>query len=90
MLRSRATGAFRRDRKRADRRGKDLGKLDSIMRRLANEEAPERRYRDHTLTGAWDGFRECHMEPDWLLIYWIVGDEIVFVRTGTHSDLFEE
>ncbi len=90
MLRPRSTGAFRKDRKRADRRGKDLKKLDTVMRRLANAEHLEARHRDHKLTGPWQDFRECHIEPDWLLIYRLATDEITFVRTGTHSDLFDE
>jgi mRNA interferase YafQ len=60
------------------------------MRRLANEEQLEPQFRDHKLSGEWQGFRECHVEPDWLLIYRIEGDEITFVRTGTHADLFDE
>lgn len=90
MLRPRFTGAFKKDRKRAARRGKDLGKLDSIMRRLGNEERLEPRLRDHKLSGEWSDFRECHVEPDWLLIYRVVADELTFVRTGTHADLFDE
>jgi len=90
MLRPRFTGAFKKDRKRADRRGKNLDKLDSVMRRLANEEQVEPRFRDHKLSGEWKDFRECHVEPDWLLIYRIVADEITFVRIGTHADLFDE
>jgi len=47
-------------------------------------------FRDHKLTGDWQGFRECHIESDWLLIYRVEGDAITFVRTGTHADLFDE
>jgi mRNA interferase YafQ len=90
VLRLRFTGTFKRDRKRAGRRGKPLDKLDDLMRRLANEEKLEARFRDHKLSGEWDDFRECHLEPDWLLIYRTEADEITFVRTGTHSDLFDE
>jgi mRNA interferase YafQ len=90
VLRPRFTGAFKKDRKRASRRGKDLDKIDALMRRLAGEEQLEPRHRDHKLSGPWQDFRECHVEPDWLLIYAIAGDEITFVRTGTHSDLFDE
>lgn len=90
MLHPRFTGAFKKDRKRAGRRGKDLDKLDTVMRRLANEEPLEPRLRDHKLSGAWKDFRECHIEPDWLLIYLVAGDKITFVRCGTHSDLFDE
>ena len=90
MLRPQFTGAFKKDRKRAGRRGKDLDRLDTVMGRLANEEQLEPRFRDHPLSGEWKDFRECHLGPDWLLIYLIAGDEITFVRTGTHSDLFRE
>lgn len=90
MLRSRFTGAFKKDRKRAGRRDKVLDKLDNLMRRLASEEKLDARFRDHQRGGEWKDFRECHIEPDWLLIYRTEGDEITFVRTGTHSDLFDE
>jgi mRNA interferase YafQ len=90
MLRPRFTRAFKKDRNRAGSRGKDLDKLDAVMRRLANQEQLEARCRDHKLSGEWQEFRECHVAPDWLLIYRTVGDEITFVRTGTHSDLFDE
>lgn len=90
MLRPRATRAFKKDWKRASRRGKDLDTLDTVMRRLTREEQLDPRFRDHKLTGGWEGFRECHLESDWLLIYRVDGDEIIFVRTGTHADLFDE
>jgi mRNA interferase YafQ len=90
MLRPRFTGTFKRDRKRAGRRGKDLDELDALMRLLANEEPLEPRFRDHKLSGSWKDFRECHIESDWLLIYPIVGEEITFVRIGTHWGLFDE
>lgn len=90
MLRPRFTTVFKKDRKRADRRGKNLDKLDALMRRLANKDPLELRDRDHKLAGEWQECRECHVEPDWLLIYLIAGDEITFVRTGTHADLFDE
>lgn len=64
MLHPRITGAFRKDRKRAHRRGKGLGKLETLMRRLANEERLEPRRRDHRLSGKWNDLRECHVEPD--------------------------
>ena len=90
MLRPRFSGAFKKDRKRAGHRAKDLNKLGTVMRRLANEEQLEPRFRDHKLSGEWKEFRECHIEADWLLIYLVVGDEITFVRTGTHSDLLDD
>ena len=90
MLRLRFTAAFKKDRARAGRRGRDLDKLDSAMRRLASEELLEPRFHDHKLRGEWKEFRECHIESDWLLIYLVAGGEITFVRTGTHADLFDE
>jgi mRNA interferase YafQ len=90
MLRLGFTGIFKRDRKRAGRRGEPLDKLDDLMRRLANEEKLEARFRDHKLSGEWKDFRECHIEPDWVLIYRTEANEITFVRTGTHSDMFDE
>lgn len=90
MLRPRFTGAFKKDRKRAGRRGKAVEKLDALMRRLASEEKLEARFRDHRLSGEWKDFRECHIAPDRLLIYRTHGEDITFVRTGTHADLFDE
>ena len=60
-----------------------------VIAALINEEPLTERYRGHALVGDYTGRRECHVEPDWLLIYKLVNDEIVFERTGTHSDLFE-
>ena len=60
-----------------------------VIAALINEEPLTERYRGHALAGDYTGRRECHIEPDWLLIYKLVNDEIVFERTGTHSDLFE-
>lgn len=89
MLLARLSGAFKRDRKRAERRRKDLTVLDSVMQLLAEEVHLERSFLDHKLKGEWSGHRECHLEPDWLLIYRVIGNETYFVATGTHSDLFE-
>jgi mRNA interferase YafQ len=61
-----------------------------VMGRLIHREPLEPSYHDHRLKGAWAGHRECHLKPDWLLIYKIVGQEITFERTGTHADLFDE
>ena len=88
-LRVAATGEFKRDRKRAGKRGKDLTKLDTILRQLANQAVLDAKHRDHKLLGDYRDHREYHIEPDWLLIYRVSEAEIVFVRTGTHSDLFE-
>jgi mRNA interferase YafQ len=82
------TGAFKRDYRLAMRRGKRVECLDDVMRLLIREEPLDAGYRDHALAGEWLGRRECHIEPDWLLIYKQDGNHIVFERTGTHSDLF--
>lgn len=88
MLRAIATSQFRKDYKRAIKRGKDIAKLDDIIRKLATGEPLDIRHRDHALVGNWASFRECHIEPDWLLIYRIESDVLVLtlVRTGTHGD----
>jgi len=80
---------FERDVKRMRKRGKDLQKLKSVLSSLIAEEQLDKRYQDHALIGNYKGRRECHMEPDWLLVYKLAGNEIIFERTGTHSDLFE-
>jgi mRNA interferase YafQ len=88
-LRNPIDGArFRRDVKLAGKRGKNMVKLREVIFLLVEGEALPSRYKDHTLGGEWRSFRDCHIEPDWLLIYKIVGDDLYLVRTGTHSDLF--
>ena len=83
---------FRRDTRRMERRGKDLGKLDRVMDALeAGEKLPDR-LRDHALIGNMRGKRECHLEPNWLLVYKLEGDDegdprVVYERTGTHSEV---
>lgn len=79
---------FRRDVKLALRRGKDLAKLRETISLLAEGATLPSHYRDHPLTGVWAHYRECHIEPDWLLIYKIEANDLVLVRTGSHSDLF--
>ena len=83
------TTQFERDLRLMQRRGKDTGKLKTILTALINEEPLPERQRDHPLLGNYKGRRECHVEPDWLLIYKLVNNEIIFERTGTHGDLFE-
>jgi len=84
------TKQFERDTKRVNRRGKKLEKLKIIIRSIIMEEALDAIHRDHKLIGNWKGRCECHIESDWLLIYMIESDRVVFERTGTHSDLFEK
>ncbi len=71
------------------KRGKSEKKIKDVLRKLINEERLEVRHKDHNLIGNFKGRRESHIEPDWLLIYKVMEREIIFERTGTHSDLFE-
>ena len=86
----RFTNRFKKDIKLAKKQGKDLDKLFKIIERLAQGETLEAKYRDHSLIGDYKGTRECHIEPDWLLIYEIFEDVLVLSlqRIGSHSDLF--
>ena len=70
------------------KRRKNIAKLDDVMSQLAHERPLAAKYRDHKLVGNFEGSRECHIEPDWLLIYSLLGRDLIFERTGTHSDLF--
>jgi mRNA interferase YafQ len=82
------TNSFAKDIKLAQKRGENIDKLKKIIELLVNKEPIPQKYRDHNLVGNFIGRRECHIEPDWLLIYKIDKDEIIFEHTGTHSDLF--
>lgn len=82
-------GRFKGDYKRMKRRGKDMSMVLRLMTMLADEEPLEPKHRDHPLVGNYVGRRECHVEPDWLLIYKLESGVIIFERTGTHSDLFD-
>jgi mRNA interferase YafQ len=84
------TTQFRKDLKRINKRGKDLSLLKDVLQTLREEQALEENYRDHALTGNYIGFRECHIQPDWLLVYAINKEELILTasRTGSHSDLF--
>jgi mRNA interferase YafQ len=89
MLKPVRTKQFKKDFKKALRQGKDVEKLKAIMAKLASQENLDVKHRDHKLTGNFKDRRECHIEPDWLLIYKIESDKIIFETTGPHSDLFE-
>ncbi len=90
MLTPLTTTTFIKDFKRIVIKGKkDPLKLKYIMTQLQNEELLERKYKDHKLAGDWHNCRECHIEPDWLLIYKVVYPNIIFERMGAHSDLFK-
>jgi len=66
----------------------DISLIKAVMRDLENEFPLDSKYKEHPLTGKYIGHLECHIQPDWLLIYLIEGNDLTFVRTGTHSDLF--
>ena len=83
------TTHFKRDMKKIAQRGYDLDKLKIAIDLLLQNKRPlPEKYRDHALKGRWKDHRELHIEPDWLLVYSIDGNECFFARTGTHSDLF--
>lgn len=84
------TGRFRKDLKIAKKRGYDLSLIGTVVDTLAAGETLPEKYKDHSLVGKYIGCRECHITPDWLLIYEIEDDELILylTRTGTHSDLF--
>jgi mRNA interferase YafQ len=82
------TSRFKRDVKRMERQGRELENLKRVLETLVKGEPLAAKYRDHVLVGQYKGTRECHIEPDWLLIYELAETEIVLIRTGSHSDLF--
>jgi len=82
------TSRFKRDVKRMQQQGRELENLKRVLETLVNGEPLAAKYRDHVLVGQYKGTRECHIEPDWLLIYELAETEIVLIRTGSHSDLF--
>lgn len=88
MLRPVTTKRFEKDLKLMKKRGKNLSKLKEALELLIEEKPLPLKYHDHWLSGNYSNRRECHLEPDWLLIYFPQKNEIVFERTGSHSDLF--
>ncbi len=88
MLRILEVKSFKRDMKRLKRGNFDFSKLSVIILKLAKKEKLEAKYSDHLLTGNWKGHRECHIAPDWLLIYKIKDNDLLLIRTGSHSELF--
>ena len=85
------TAQFRKDFKQMVKRGKDKQKLEEVLHILADGGELPAEKRDHALSGNYAGFRECHIEPDWLLIYEYSDNDLIIylTRTGTHSDLFK-
>ena len=82
------TGQFKRDVKLADKRGKDMSKLRTVIEWVLAGEPLPHELGDHPLKGEWQPSRDLHIEPDWVLIYRVDGDAVRFERTGTHADLF--
>ncbi len=84
------TTKFKKDIKLAKKQGRNTDKLLRIIEQLANGEPLEAKYRDHDLSGDYQGWRECHIEPDWLLVYKLLDDVLVLLlnRIGSHSELF--
>lgn len=83
------TTSFKKDIKRQKKRGKSKEKLQTIVEMICRDGDPPEKYRPHDLVGNWVNYRECHIEPDWLLIYVVEAEYVVFNRTGTHADLFD-
>ena len=90
MLEIKFTSKFKKDYKLIKKRGMNINLLKEIVNKLANNIPLEEKYKDHELMGNYKGFRECHIQPDWLLIYLIEDNKLTLTRsrTGTHSDLF--
>jgi mRNA interferase YafQ len=84
------TSQFKKDIKRLKKRGKDLEKLGNLVRLLAADESLEEKHRDHALIGTWVGSRDCHIEPDWILIYRNEPESLYLERSGSHSALFKK
>ena len=91
MLHLETTSQFRKDYKLMKKRGLNLRLLEDVLNKLIREEPLETRHRDHALTGNSRGLRECHIQPDWLLIYAIDKGRLILTasRTGSHADLFK-
>jgi mRNA interferase YafQ len=85
----RFAGAFRRDLKRITRRGYRIAVLDAIVTAIRRGEQLPHSARPHRLKGEWRDYWECHVGPDWLLIYKVTDEEVLLARTGTHADLFD-
>jgi mRNA interferase YafQ len=89
LLKIKYKKAFEKDTKLAQKRGKDINKLKEIIRLLAQEQLLPPKNHDHALRGNYIHHRECHIEPNWLLIYKKDSDTLILERLGTHSDLFK-
>jgi mRNA interferase YafQ len=88
MLKPRTTSRFEKDYKKALKSGRDMNKLKNVMKMIISEDALPKELRDHKLIGNYQGRRECHLAGNWLLIYKLEDDSVIFERTGSHSELF--
>ena len=84
------TTQFKKDYKKIKKQNKDLVKIRVVIKTLADQQILESKYKDHQLSGNWKDHRDCHIEPDWILIYQIVDNGLILERTGTHSELFKK
>ncbi|MCM5705847.1 type II toxin-antitoxin system YafQ family toxin [Larsenimonas salina] len=84
------TSQFKRDVKRLQKQGKDMEKLKTLLTLLVTQSPLPEEYQDHSLRGNWKGYRDAHIEPDWLLLYRVQGDELQLARTGSHANLFQD
>jgi len=89
MLKPVTTNRFEKDYKKALKSGKEMTKLKAVMKMITLEEILPREFRDHKLIGNYQGRRECHIAGDWLLIYKLEDERVIFERTGSHSELFK-
>jgi len=89
MLNPSYTKQFEKDIKKQIKSSKSIEKIKQIITKLVNQEKLEKKHNDHKLTGNFNNRRECHIEPDWLLIYKTTDEDIIFERTGSHSELFK-
>ena len=88
MLKPVQTSQFKKDYRKVKKQNRDLDKLVEILKLLIHQKPLAANNRDHALTGSLNKYRECHIEPDWLLMYRVDGQKIIFERTGSHSELF--
>jgi mRNA interferase YafQ len=90
MLTPVRSAQFKRDVKRVQKRGKDMARLKVLLTLLIEQSPLPAAYLDHPLRGDWKGYRDAHIEPDWLLLYRVEGEELHLARTGSHADLFRQ
>ena len=86
------TSRFKKEAKRAEKQGKNMALLKTTAALLSSGEPLPPKFKDHALTGNWEGYRECHLSPDWLLIYLIENDDLVLTlnRTGSHAEIYNK